>query len=136
MQVLKVALTLNMTEYPFKTEMEPQHLQAAEQLLTKLKPEIVRLTSGIGRNELAGIGSQIIEFLDRTGGMQTEVNLKKYFHRYLKLPEFQELENHYIATGQLVVAVVEAEGVMRKFYFTPEGYVAFQKMQVANVKKL
>jgi hypothetical protein len=61
--------------------------------------------------------------------MQTEVNIKKYFHRYLKMPEFQELENHYIATGQIVVAVAEEKGVMRKFYCTPDGYASLLKMQ-------
>jgi hypothetical protein len=129
MQVLKVALCLHMCEYPFKPTMDVGPLKAAEALLTRLKPEIVRLTSGIGRNELAGVGAQIIDFLERTGGMQTEVNLKKYFHRYLNIPEFQELENHYIATQQIMVAVAEADGVMRKFYFTPEGYQKFLAMQ-------
>jgi hypothetical protein len=129
-QALKVASLLSMCETPFSYKIEDFHLQVAVAMLDALEPSVLRLTSGIGRNELAGVGSQIIEFLDRTGGMQTEVNVKKYFHRYLKMPEFQELENHYIATQQIVVAVAEAQGAMRKFYFTPDGYEKFQKMQI------
>jgi hypothetical protein len=129
MQVLKVALCLHMCEFPFKTHMDVGCLTAAEHLLTKLKPEIVRLTSGIGRNELAGVGTQIIDFLERTGGMQTEIKMRKYFHRYLNMPEFTELENHYIATGQIIVAVHPDGNTMRKFYFTPDGYQKFVTMQ-------
>lgn len=129
-QALKVASLLSMCETPFSYKIEDFHLQVAVAMLDALEPSVLRLTSGIGRNELAGVGSQIIEFLERTGGMQTEVNVKKYFHRYLKMPEFQELENHYIATQQIVVTVVEAQGIMRKFYFTPDGYEKFQKMKV------
>jgi hypothetical protein len=131
MQVLKVALDLNMCEFPFKTEMEVQHLQAAEVLLEKLKPEIVRLTSGIGRNELAGVGSQLLDFIERTGGMQTETNVLKYFRRYASSPEFAEICNSYIKTGELIVSMGK-DGKLA--YFTPNGRETFLKMQEQKEK--
>lgn len=128
MQVLKVALTLHMTEFPFKPEMDAGSLMFAEQLLTKIKPEIVRLTSGIGRNELAGVSSQLIDFIERTGGVQTEVNVLKYFRRYAREPEFLEIVNSLIKTGELVVERRRKENVERVFYFTPAGYTEFTKV--------
>ena len=135
-QSLKVATLLSMSEQPFTYKIEDYHLQAAVAMLSNLEPSILRLTSGIGRNELAGVGVQLLEFLERTGGMQTEINVKKFFYRYANMPEFQELENHYLATGQLVITVAEAQGTgtMRRFYFTQEGYEKFKCMQ-ADAKK-
>ena len=135
-QSLKVATLLSMSEQPFTYKIEDYHLQAAVAMLSNLEPSILRLTSGIGRNELAGVGVQLLEFLERTGGMQTEINVKKFFYRYANMPEFQELENHYLTTGQLVITVAEAQGTgtMRRFYFTQEGYEKFKCMQ-ADVKK-
>jgi energy-coupling factor transporter ATP-binding protein EcfA2 len=130
-QALKVASLLAKSEDPFNDKIEDVHLQAAVAMMDMLEPNVLKLTGGIGRNELAGVGQQIIDFLERTGGMQTEVNLKKYFHRYLKLPEFQELENHYVQTGQIIIAVAEIEGVMRKFYFTPQGFEEYNRMKKA-----
>jgi hypothetical protein len=126
MQVLKVALDLNMCEFPFKDKMEIAHLQAAEALLQKLKPDIIRLTSGIGRNELAGVGAQLLDFIERTGGMQTENNVLKYFRRYASMPEFMEICNSYIKTGELIVTA-NKEGHLA--YFTPAGREAYLKMK-------
>ena len=136
-QALKVASLLVMSEWKpgQPLHMEDIHLQAAIAMLDMLEPHVLKLTSGIGRNELAGIGAQLIDFLERTGGMQTEINVKKYFHRYTKMPEFQEIENHYIQTGEISVVIAEVPGhPIRKWYFTPEGYEKFKKMKEATVK--
>jgi hypothetical protein len=131
MQVLKLGLLLNRCEFPFKPELEDAHLIGAADLLERLKPNIVRLTSGIGRNELAGIGAQLLEFIERTGGMQTEVNILKYFRRYARDPEFMEIINSYIKTGELIISKGKKQGetIERMFYFTPEGYEAWKKGQ-------
>lgn len=123
MQVLKVGLLLRTTESFEGTTIDGSFLETALTLLTRLHPSIIKLTSGIGRNELAGVGAQLIDFIDRTGGMQTEVNVLKYFRRYARDPEFLEIVNSYIKTGELVVArLKDAQGVERTGYFTPEGY--------------
>lgn len=127
MQLLKVALILRMTELPLGYDIRTEHLEAALALLDLLEPNVIRLTSGIGRNELAGIGAEILDFIGRTGGMASEISLRKYFHRYLKMPEFQELENHFISTGELIVAIATDGNANRKFYFTPDGYRAYEE---------
>jgi hypothetical protein len=136
MQVLKIALLLYCTESLEPGHITADHLEAADQLFKNLLPSISRLTSGIGRNELAGVGAQIIDFLERTGGMASEVQIKKFFHRYAKTPEFLELENHYVQTGQMYVfGFTDKQGVNRKYYATPEGYKAFYDLKANAVKE-
>src|ERR1019366_6799943 len=105
MQVLKLALLLKVTERPFLGDIEPDHLEASLMLHEKLHPHIIKLTSGIGRNELAGVGAQLIDFIDRTGGMQTEINVTKYFRRFSTMPEFMEIVNSFIKTGELIITI-------------------------------
>lgn len=121
-QLLKVATALCMCEQPFTMTMTEDHLAAGLFMLDSLEEDIVRLTSGIGRNELAGVGAQVIDFLKRTDDhAATEIHLKKFFHRYLNTPEFNEVINHYIATHQLIVHPFTQEGVTRNLYILPGG---------------
>jgi hypothetical protein len=123
--VLRVATLLALSESPITHTIRLEHMERAVHLLNSLKPNIVRLTSGIGRNELAGVGSQILDFLGRMGGATSEINLKKFFHRYLQNREFQDLLQHYIDTEQLVIAADDSTTPPRRFYFTPEAYSSF-----------
>ena len=133
--VLKVASLLTMCEQPFTMQIEDVHLQAALAMLDKLTPNVARLTAGVGRNELAGIGAQLLEFVARTGGMQTEVNVKKAFWRYANDPEFAQILEHYKQQGELVVDVRDHEGTKRMFYFTREGYEEYKKMEAAIIAR-
>lgn len=126
MQVLKVALNLHMTEYPFKLDMPVEPLQMAVHLIDALKPNILQLTSGIGRNELAGVGQEMMNFITRMGGMISESTLRKQFYRYLRTPEFLDVEENFIKAGDLVVLMDTSGG---KFYFDKDGYNRFQEKQ-------
>ncbi len=129
---LKVATLLALSENPEAKFIEDIHLQGANHLIQSLDGDIVRLTSGIGRNELAGVGAQLKEFITRMGGGVPEVMVKKHFHRFLHKPEFIELVEHYRETGELVVGEAKDEqGNLRRFYFTPEGYVEYEKKRSA-----
>lgn len=136
-QVLKVALLLAMCETPFTMEIEDVHLQCAVTMLDDLEPQIARLTAGIGRNELAGVGSQVIEFIARTGGMQTEVNVRKAFWRHAQNPEFEQIVNHYIAAGELFRDIIPGENGQpaRSFYFTAEGYDSYKRLRAEVVAR-
>lgn len=121
-QLLKVASLLCMCEQPFTMIMTEEHLQGGLFMLDALEEDIVRLTSGIGRNELAGVGAQIIDFLKRTDEhAATEIHLKKFFHRYLNTPEFAEVINHYISTHQLIVHPIQDNGLSKNLYILPGG---------------
>jgi hypothetical protein len=118
--LLKVAILLAMSEQPFTMTMTDDHMQTACAMLDLLEPKIVRLTSGIGRNELAGIGAQLLDTLSRIGGVASEKQLMKFFARYLRDPEFLEVVNHYITTNELVVTIIKDTG--QKVYFLPDRY--------------
>ncbi len=92
-------------------------------MLKDLEPNILKLTSGIGRNELAGVGAQVLDFLDRMEEKAaTEVHLRKFFHRYMNTPEFAEIMNHYVQTGQLLLTPWDnGDGVIRQVYVLPNG---------------
>jgi hypothetical protein len=131
--VLKVATGLAMCERPFKMVIEPDHLDAASKLFEGLEPDILRLTAGIGRNELAGVGAQLIDFLTRMGGAAGEVHLKKHFNRYLQTREFQEVQQHYLDTQELFILNIEWEGMRRNVYMLPdyhENFMAKREMQL------
>jgi hypothetical protein len=104
-QVLKVAMLLTMCEAPLQHEIEPHHLQNAVTLIDELEPNVVRLTSGIGRNELAGVGVQLLDFLARMGGAASEMQVKKYFRRYMDTKEFIEVLQSFIDTKELVYSM-------------------------------
>jgi hypothetical protein len=121
-QVLKVALLLVLCERPLTLKMGAEHLQMAVHLLDELEPKILQLTSGIGRNELAGVGAQMLEYLERMGGVVSEIMLKKFFRRYLNNPEFIDVIKHFEDTEQIVLTGMTENGLTRRFYFTAERY--------------
>lgn len=126
---LKVATLLALAEKPNALTIETEHLEFAFHLLGKLKIGIARLTSGIGRNELAGVGAQVIDHIQRMGGMVPEIQLKKFFNRYLNMPEFKEVLQHFSETGELTVAKAVINGVEKFIYFTPERFASYLEEQ-------
>lgn len=124
-QVLKVAMLLCMSEHPFTMTIERVHLIAARDMLFALRPSIQKLTSGLGRNEIAGIGAQLIEHLDRVcQGAASEVQIRKFFHKALQTREFQDEINHRISVGELYLVPMEhpVHHTMVNFYMLPGYY--------------
>lgn len=115
----KVAMLVALSENLQSKVITALHFQKALDMLNGLEPEIVRLTGGVGRNELASTGVMLLDHIRRLGGAVPEKVLLKSYHRYLRDPEFQELMNHYVATGQMMVA---ANGDGQRCWFLPERY--------------
>jgi hypothetical protein len=132
MQVLKIASLLRMTEAPLGNNVTAEHLQAAEMLLNNLVPTILKLTSGIGENKLAGVGARILDFIYANGGMVGEKTMLKHFGRYLRDPEFFELIEHYKKTEQIVVGQEPTTG--KSFFFTPDGFKEYEKKRAEQLK--
>lgn len=129
MQVMKVALLLLRSETFDVHVIEPEHLEMANTLLTNLEPAIVKLTGGIGRNELAGIAQQLLEYLASVGGYAGDVEVRKRFYRHLNNPEFIDVINQLLATETLVIS--ELKG--RKIYFLPEQFKIFNETKILPV---
>ncbi len=128
-QVLKVAMLLAMCDMPFKWEIDVHHLQGAVKMLDDLEPDILRLTQGIGRNELASIGQQIMDYIVRMGGAASETNIRKFFGRYLKNNEFTDVLQQLIKTEQaFVVSLPDPKtGVPVTFFMIPTFYQGYMK---------
>lgn len=132
--VLKVACMLALSENPKAVELEQAHLEGAYVMLRRLEPEIIRLTSGIGRNELAGIGAQLLDFLDRMGGAAPEIEVKKQFRRYLQDREFLDVLNSYQNTKELYIAIDPTSTPTRAYYFLPYAYEKYLAKVSASLK--
>jgi hypothetical protein len=118
--VLKVASLLTMSQRPFTGIIDTPHLEAAAAFIGALEPSIVKLTSGIGRNELAGVGAQLLDYIIRMGGSASERQVKKYFNRYLNVPEFNQVLQHFSETQELFQMNVENNGFVERVMMTPE----------------
>ncbi len=132
-QLLKVAISecLSDTDYE-KRQITEVHLQRGLARLKALEPDIVRLTGGVGRNEIAGVGVALLEHLRNLGGVVPEQTLMKAYHRYLRDPEFQELMNHYVKTEQLYVA--EFDGSGRRMWLLPDPWK--EALKLATDRKI
>ena len=128
MQVLKVALILMKTEDVEGREIDVPHLEGALAMIDMLEPNVLRLTSGIGRNELAGVGAQLIDFITRTGGIQSERNILIQFRRWAREAEFQEIIRDFQRTGELTLIRLSPKGVEKTYYCTPEGMKTIESM--------
>ena len=123
---LKVALILAMNELedgmlpPYVRE---EHLSCAEQMLSKLESSVIRLTSGIGRNVLAGLAVELKEKLLIQGGQGSEKKFRITFFRNMNDREWSELIQHLTSTDQLfVIGFPDEFGVLRNALFLPEVY--------------
>jgi len=134
-QLLKVASLLCLSEDPPNMTMDEGHLEAAKVMIDRLEPNVLKLTSGIGRNEIAGVGAEVLDYIGRMGGMVPEVALKKFFHRYLNTPEFKDLLQHYIETEQLYICEVEIDGIKRRAFFLKENYTQYVKTKMQAESK-
>lgn len=135
-QALKIAMLTSLCERPFKMVITDEHLQIAVAMLDSLVPNILRLTSGIGRNELAGVGTQLLDFLERTTpGYATEMHVKKFFVRYARTGELQEILNHFVTTAELVMKVVNWGGIMKTVYVLPDREKDFDALILEQQKR-
>lgn len=136
--VLKVAMLLALNERPFRLVLERVHLETALAFFDDLVPAIQRLTSGIGRNELAGIGTQIMEWMTNMEGVAKWIDLRRTFRRYLQSREFNDVIDDFIKTEQLYLMEMDSEtaGVPMRFVLLPGACYGVLEKQVKAGKVL
>lgn len=133
--LLKVAQLLALTDYDLKFILELDHLMGAEKMLSNLEPRILRLTSGIGRNVLAGIAVQMGETLLQMGGLMTEKQMYSAFYRQADTEELKKMIEHLQSQEKIKVFDFSPAGGMSKRYIsTPEKHVEIMK-QIEAAKK-
>lgn len=134
--VLRVASLLCLNETPFQTVIQEDHLRAALLMLDALEPGVIRLTSGIGRNPLAGAGAELLEKLLVCGGMQFEKRFRVQFYRNLRDEQWEEMLKHFTETDQLIrTNILDDGGVTRNVLFLPEEYYSRFKWLCGTCKR-
>ncbi len=125
----KVAILTCLDTMPFSFTIKTEHLQTSLAMLDLLEPSISKLSVGVGRNELAAVSVQFLDFLEKSGGMQEENVMKKAFFRECKTygNEYQAMVNHLIQTEQIFVCSFNGNGKLRNFIFLPARYETFRK---------
>lgn len=128
--LLKVAMALAKDENIFNWDLSDVHLALAKRYLDELKPGIERLTSGVGRNVLAGLGVELIERLGKLGGAVKEKELYKMSRGNLNEREWNEVLRTLQTTDQIIVRDTENNaGMSIRIVFLPEAYEAYRKLQ-------
>lgn len=90
----KVSMAVALGAYEFKPIIKRDHMQQAMALLDMLEPKVAKLTSGIGRNELAGIAAQMLETLTTVGGQMIEKRFRVSYFRHVRDHEYNEAIMH------------------------------------------
>jgi hypothetical protein len=123
MVLLRVALILSFCEYEFKYLITSQHLQLARILLDNLKPDIIRLTGGIGSNPMAGVIQQMLDFVRINNGMVREIRVKQSFWKICPrgTMDYDMGLKQLVETKMLVMADIGTDMPVR-WCFTPEGW--------------
>lgn len=101
--LLKLATLIALDTLPSDMVVREVHLRAALALLNSLEPNVVHLTSGIGRNELAGIAAQILDSLAQCDGEARFKKFKDLYFRHLRTQEWQEVIAHLADTNKIVI---------------------------------
>lgn len=127
--VLKVAMLLALNELPLNAVIDKEHLEVALAMISELEPEVVRLTGGIGRNELAGISAKMLDTILVNGECIGEKRLKANYFRDLQTPEYVQCLNHLVDTGQVYRMQLIAEGdtTQREYVMTPKYHARLQE---------
>lgn len=125
--LLKLSTLLALSENPVAREITKDHLVRGIALLSKLEKGVSRLTRGVGRNELSGIGTRILEFITKCDGVCSRIQLLKVFNREMRSPEFTEQMNHYLMSEQLLSKIDAKTG--KEFYCIPELWEEYQRKQ-------
>ena len=100
-------------------------------MIELLKPPILRLTSGVGKNQVAGFAAQVLDTIKSFGGFVPEKKLQALTYRDAPngVRGYNEALDHLVHTKQ-IVRKVPAEPINGQFYefiCTPEGWEAFER---------
>jgi hypothetical protein len=105
-QLLKVALGLHMSEPGFQADMKTEKLEGALALVDGLEKDVLRLTSGVGKNELAGCAALIMATLTQSLGQRITRPKLEALH-YRDFPNgvrgLEEVLVHLQTIGQIVI---------------------------------
>lgn len=125
--MLRVATLLSAQEYDLTNRNVTEiHMQTALALIEATHPNIIKLSEGMGRNDLAAYGQQIIDLLNRLGEPIPKDKVLRLMGRDVREQEFEEMVRVAKRTG----AIVEFPGTLGALYLcTPSRYKRLLEQQ-------
>jgi hypothetical protein len=125
----KIAMMIALDDRPFRMTLEPEDFIKGLALLDALEPNLRKLSTGVGRNELAAISVQFLDFVSMSGGVYEERKLRKMFFRDCKVQgnEYRTMLDHLIQTEQVYLYSIADNGSTKDVVFLPEAYEKFRK---------
>lgn len=130
MQMLKVAMILSVMEND-NLLLEVKHLMMADELLTRIEPNMAGVFNAVGRNELHAVGTKILELLAMQGGAVTEKQVLVAMSAHASTRELNDIINALKDTDRLfrVVAKLKGDGVPRTILMLPDAHEKLQAMK-------
>lgn len=128
--MLRVATLLSLESYNRENkEVTLVHMQTALALIEATHPNIIKLSEGMGRNEIASYGQQIVDNLRRINSPLPKDKMLRLLGRDLRESEFEEQIRVQQRTGNLV-AWTDGKGVT--WLATPSRYEQLRNEQLAT----
>lgn len=130
--LMKVAIILSLDDRPFTMMITAQHYEVALAMLQTLKPRIEQLTSGVGRNVVAGFTAELMEVIRSAGGWIPEMRLRLLTYRNAVggMKGYEEAIKFLKDTGQVEEKVPSQPDIAGKFMpqiWLPEVWKTFQE---------
>lgn len=133
-QALKISMLLSLCESN-SLLIERAHFEAALTLLDSLEPNLVKLSSGVGRNVLAPHINKIVDILRAAPeGYIPEKKLMQIMQPNMNVEEFYGALKYLKDTDQVREGDLTVGQVKRKVIMTPEAYAKIDAAQRANEK--
>lgn len=131
-QTLKLAGLLTKSENLDATTISPEALEGADTLIEQLQEPIVRLTSGVGRNELAGVATEVLLAIESAGirGVPKKRILATF---YRNIPGgLRALDNEvlpFLQKSDKIVAIGNPLQPDNAILFTPAWFTKYNEIQ-------
>ena len=130
--VMKVAILLSLADND-SLVMTIDPLKAAMALLDKVFEKLPQVFSGIGRNELAGIASQLESMVRRNGAPMLQKTVVRELYANAQTNEIYQIIAHLIDVGRLVrfdAATTSSNTVVTKTWLaTPEQFAELEEIR-------
>lgn len=123
-QAIKVAIGMALNESPPTLILTRDHLERAIEAINLLEPSMLKLFSGIGRNELVGPIQRMLQIIANNKGRVTDKQLLTELTNDLTYPEYMSLKMQLRHSEQIVEQRfrLDNDTIERTWIMSPEYY--------------
>lgn len=122
--VIKIAMLLCLSDSN-DLVLTKDALQMSVALLDEIEPNVDRIFAGTGKNEFASTTEHIFQAVERASHNPPyciqQKQIHKLFYKDAKSDDLDKILNHLVSVERIAGRTIEANGVRRKVFSTPEG---------------